>query len=356
MSAVDVGAATRKGWDGKAPVSEQIAMLDAVAKQRSAEAAGAAPVYVPYVPKVGDTTAPRDLQEAADYYLTPRGQHPNAPNKMLLTSLSHLVSFTGFDQDRDAADAAAHGRRRQRGGLAVAQHGTARGRRSEGQGALHHQRRHAHGPVRRRRLRRRSAQAGLLLQEQALIARSNPLQAASNAAWSAVDIFKLEAVAIPKRVTMITRRITCLFALIAASTLLGEAAGAQTNPVVFPADFDKMVMYGDYRRGSGGELAYALRATLAIAKVWQPLPNGTRLVLEIYSNGALTDYFVMEKREGWGLAFSQERRTGDWRFQQFDTGRKVRRTAIAERCDTCHQGQALNDFMFTIDRMRAYIP
>ena len=98
MSAVDVGAATRKGWDGKAPVSDQLAMLDSVAKQRSAEAAGAAPVYVNYVPKVGDTTAPRDLQEAADYYLTPRGHHPNSPNKMLLTSLVHLASFTGFDQ------------------------------------------------------------------------------------------------------------------------------------------------------------------------------------------------------------------------------------------------------------------
>jgi fermentation-respiration switch protein FrsA (DUF1100 family) len=63
-------------------------MLESVAKQRTAEAAGAAPVYVSYVPKVGDKTAPRDLQEAADYYLTPRGQHPNAPNKMLLTSLA----------------------------------------------------------------------------------------------------------------------------------------------------------------------------------------------------------------------------------------------------------------------------
>ncbi|MFP2906737.1 alpha/beta hydrolase [Pyxidicoccus sp. 3LFB2] len=98
VSAVDVGAATRKGWDGKASESELLATLEAVARQRTAEAAGAAPVYVPYVPKVGDTSAPRDLQEAADYYLTPRGQHPNAPNKMLLTSISHLASFTGFDR------------------------------------------------------------------------------------------------------------------------------------------------------------------------------------------------------------------------------------------------------------------
>ena len=50
-----------------------------------------------YVPKLGDTTAPRDLQEAADYYLTPRGQHPNSTNQMLMTSISTLASFTGFE-------------------------------------------------------------------------------------------------------------------------------------------------------------------------------------------------------------------------------------------------------------------
>jgi len=98
VSAVDVGAATRKGWDGKATQADQLAMLEAVAKQRTAEASGAAPAFVNYVPAIGDKTAPRDLQEAADYYLTPRGQHPNSPNKMLTISLSALASFTGFDR------------------------------------------------------------------------------------------------------------------------------------------------------------------------------------------------------------------------------------------------------------------
>lgn len=98
ISAVDVGAAIRKGWDGKASESDQIATLEYVAQLRTAEAAGAAPTYGNYVPALGDTTAPRDLQEAADYYLTPRGQHPNAPNRMLLASVSYLVAFTGFDQ------------------------------------------------------------------------------------------------------------------------------------------------------------------------------------------------------------------------------------------------------------------
>lgn len=96
VSAVDVGAATRKGWEGKTPESALIPTLEAVAKQRSAEAAGAASMYVPYVPQIGDKSAPRDLQEAADYYLTPRGQYPTSTNQMLFTSISTLASFTGF--------------------------------------------------------------------------------------------------------------------------------------------------------------------------------------------------------------------------------------------------------------------
>ncbi len=98
VSAVDVGAAARKGWDGKGAAADQIAMLEAVGKQRTAEANGATRLYVPYVPEVGDKTAPPDLQEAADYYRTPRGQHPNSPNKMLYTSLSYAVYFNAFEE------------------------------------------------------------------------------------------------------------------------------------------------------------------------------------------------------------------------------------------------------------------
>lgn len=86
VSAVDVGAATRKGWDGQSAEADLVTTLDAVAKQRTAEAAGGAPVYVNYVPKLGDTTAPRDLQEAADYYLTARGSYPTSPQYSIIAS------------------------------------------------------------------------------------------------------------------------------------------------------------------------------------------------------------------------------------------------------------------------------
>lgn len=54
-------------------------------------------MHVPYVPAIGDRSAPRDLQEAADYYLTERGRYPTSTNQMLMTSVSTLASFTGFE-------------------------------------------------------------------------------------------------------------------------------------------------------------------------------------------------------------------------------------------------------------------
>ncbi|MGB7801747.1 alpha/beta hydrolase [Buttiauxella sp.] len=97
VSAVDVGAATRKGWEGTTSESELIPTLEAVAKQRTVEATGGALVYVNYVPKLGDTSSPKDLQEAAEYYLTERGKYPTSTNQMLMTSISTLASFTGFE-------------------------------------------------------------------------------------------------------------------------------------------------------------------------------------------------------------------------------------------------------------------
>jgi dienelactone hydrolase len=96
-SAVNTGASARKGWEGAGSTADLMAALDAVAKQRTAEAAGADAAYAPYVPQVGDRTAPRDLQEAADYYLTPRAQHPNAQNKMLFNAFGAWVGFDAFD-------------------------------------------------------------------------------------------------------------------------------------------------------------------------------------------------------------------------------------------------------------------
>lgn len=96
-SAANVGNAARRGWDGNSPLSAVPATLEMLFKQRSAEANGAEVAYAPYVPNAGEDSPFRDLREGADYYCTPRGQHPNAPNKMLMTSLIGWIAYDAFD-------------------------------------------------------------------------------------------------------------------------------------------------------------------------------------------------------------------------------------------------------------------
>lgn len=145
-------------------------------------------------------------------------------------------------------------------------------------------------------------------------------------------------------------------AFMVTTAMTAPSALAQQNRAAFPKDFSRYMLYATYDRGSSKEEAFATPETLAIAKSGKPFPAGTNLVLGIWTDYKLTGYFVMEKGVDWGLDFSAEQRTGDWHFQQVDTNGEVKRTAIAERCQSCHSSQASNDFLFTIDRMRAYLP
>jgi hypothetical protein len=145
-------------------------------------------------------------------------------------------------------------------------------------------------------------------------------------------------------------------AIVATAILITLPTLASANRATFPTDFDKFVKYADYDRGSSKEEAFALPETIALSKNGQPLPAGTRLVLGIWTDYKLTGYFVMEKGVDWGLEVEEDKRTGDWHFQQFDTNGQINRTGIAERCEACHQGQESTDFMFTRDRMEEYMP
>ena len=96
VSTTDPGSWIRDGLDGNLPVAEQIKLLESVGKQRTAEANGAEPIYGPYVPdEVTEDTAVT-LKEANQYYRTPRCQHPNSTNRVLMTSLDKLFAFSAF--------------------------------------------------------------------------------------------------------------------------------------------------------------------------------------------------------------------------------------------------------------------
>jgi fermentation-respiration switch protein FrsA (DUF1100 family) len=99
VSATPMGEAARSFFGDPIPPVEQIKSLEAAAAQRTAEADGAAPIYAPFVPERledMDDKTPTMLREGYDYYRTPRGEHPNAKGRFLMTSLDKMLAFSTF--------------------------------------------------------------------------------------------------------------------------------------------------------------------------------------------------------------------------------------------------------------------
>jgi fermentation-respiration switch protein FrsA (DUF1100 family) len=78
-----------------------IATLEAIGRQRTAEARGAEPLLTTYIPgtpeereQAGLTDV--DLVNAVDYYRTPRAQHPNSPNRLRFSGLEAAMGFDAF--------------------------------------------------------------------------------------------------------------------------------------------------------------------------------------------------------------------------------------------------------------------
>jgi fermentation-respiration switch protein FrsA (DUF1100 family) len=101
VSAAPMGEGSRAFLGHSTPVAEQIATLEMVAKQRTAEARGEKPLYAPFVPEtleeINENT-PDLLREGYDYYRTPRGQHPNSKGRFLLTSMDRMFAYSAFAQ------------------------------------------------------------------------------------------------------------------------------------------------------------------------------------------------------------------------------------------------------------------
>jgi fermentation-respiration switch protein FrsA (DUF1100 family) len=101
VSAVDMGSGFRDFFERGTPISVVIGTLEAVGKQRTAEAKGAAPVYGNYVPMTKEeinAETPVMLKEAHEYYRTSRGHHPRSVNKFLFSGADRFIAFSAFDQ------------------------------------------------------------------------------------------------------------------------------------------------------------------------------------------------------------------------------------------------------------------
>lgn len=97
VSSFNFGDGFRKGWTGAGTVEEQLATLQNVAQQRTAEANGAEPAMLPYVPDSTEGLTNPELVEVSEYYrLANRWMHENSPNRFLAGSVDKLYAYDAF--------------------------------------------------------------------------------------------------------------------------------------------------------------------------------------------------------------------------------------------------------------------
>src|SRR3546814_465092 len=123
---------------------------------------------------------------------------------------------------------------------------------------------------------------------------------------------------------------------------------------------------------------YVNPGALESAEAGKELPYGTVLIMEDHpvelesgetprrdaegrfiATEEITNVFVMEKQPGWGEAYPDDKRNGDWDYAWFDAEGTLKHSDPAryEGCFSCHQSRAGRDYTFTffkyvVDRER----
>jgi fermentation-respiration switch protein FrsA (DUF1100 family) len=100
VSTFNLGEARREGM-GTISYEERMKRLRAAGEARSREARGEPVQLVPVVPDSAASfteQTPALYREGYDYYRTARAQHPNSPNRYMLSSLPLQMAFFPFEQ------------------------------------------------------------------------------------------------------------------------------------------------------------------------------------------------------------------------------------------------------------------
>ena len=143
--------------------------------------------------------------------------------------------------------------------------------------------------------------------------------------------------------------------------------------VAFPENYAKGVVYLTLDKADNKQVReyFTSPAAVEAAKKGLPLPDGTVITAVQYAaqldaqgnptkdaNGRFTKtnnilgYAVMEKRAGWGAAYPENVRNGDWEYQAFRADKTSNPNANLSACFNCHKPQAEQDFVYTHDSLK----
>jgi hypothetical protein len=166
-------------------------------------------------------------------------------------------------------------------------------------------------------------------------------------------------------------RILSALALAAAALTIAVRAGGDN--VTFPDNFAKGVLYTTVDRPDNKQYRelFITPEAMAAMKAGQPMPSGTVITMVQYKavlnaagdpekdangrfiKGDLVGYAVMEKRTGWGKEYPEEMRNGEWEYQAFKADKSPNDKANLKACFTCHRPLDKQDFVFSVDKMKA---
>ena len=136
----------------------------------------------------------------------------------------------------------------------------------------------------------------------------------------------------------------------------------------FPTEYKTtFIQYWEGARVNGEQygIAFANDNVIAAMSAGNPLGDGAQIVMEIYqlitdddgnpAPGDLAAIGVMQNKAGWGEAYSEDIRNGDWDYGLFTADGGIR-NADATPCLTCHKplGEATS-FTFTFEQLAAFV-
>jgi fermentation-respiration switch protein FrsA (DUF1100 family) len=98
VSAVNIGSMFRNGWENTVKDADAVSYLDYGSQARSGDAGKAELATIPLAPMRKEDAPNKELEEAWEYYHTPRCQHPNAPGYTLARNLTQIISYDAYNK------------------------------------------------------------------------------------------------------------------------------------------------------------------------------------------------------------------------------------------------------------------
>jgi plastocyanin len=171
--------------------------------------------------------------------------------------------------------------------------------------------------------------------------------------------------------------IGAIAAAAAAFSVVGQTTvPSGPNRLVFPADWNKGVMYATVDRYDTKQFRefYTSAEAVKAAREGKPIPDGTVITLAAYmakvdaagvpvkdANGRfIKDKLVavnsMQKKTGWGQDIPAEVRNGDWIYQSFSPEGKVNDKANLTSCYQCHLPFVKDDYLTNLAKLADKFP